>query len=126
MAVGGGALLYWSRELALRVRRWDLALYKAFPALKKLRVEGKATAESSYRKNVICFRISGAVLAAGGVSLSCGVFLVFFVVRFHIAGGFRFVDWAMLAVFLTLIAVLMFFSRDNRISTTTTNSNGSE
>jgi hypothetical protein len=78
-----------------------LYLYKKSPAPKRL-----------HR----CFRICGAFLVAGGVSLSSGVFFVLFMIRFHIAVGFPLVTGVMLVVFLILISILMISSRPPIVS----------
>ncbi|MGA9884369.1 MAG: hypothetical protein WBQ34_11685 [Candidatus Acidiferrales bacterium] len=125
MILVGGALLYWSRELALRTGAWDLNMYKKFPALKRLFRADKASTESCYKRTLICYRICGALLVAGGVSFSADVFFVLFVVRFHIAGGFPLAGGVTVVIFLILFLVLMIVSRDHRLSATMTKVNGS-
>jgi hypothetical protein len=103
MAVAGASLLYWSESISLASIEWRSHLFDKHPALRKL----PGTSETFDRKHSrTCVCVTAAILFAGGVSCSLGVFMVQFIIRFHFV-RFHFVTaWTLTAFVLGMFAVL--------------------
>jgi hypothetical protein len=115
MAVAGASLLYWSESLSRASNAWWSRLVSKYPALRKLPCSSEEF-NRKHSRTLVC--VAGAIFLAGGVSLTLGVFLLLFIIRFHFV-RFHFVTaWTLTALVLGMFAVLFLivfrYSRQRR------------
>ena len=74
----GATVFFASDPLSRGLNALSASLYTNFPTLKRLSGSGNAGTELNYRALLVCFRICGGILLAGGIVLVLMVFLARF------------------------------------------------